>query len=63
MSLLASFGRWLNLKQYQFEVTFSVYMFTPLEKFVICTLGHFLASPPSLDRSLRELQLIVYVPV
>ena len=36
MPILASFGRWLNLKQYQFEVTFSVYMFTSLEKFVVC---------------------------
>ncbi|RYP29160.1 hypothetical protein DL767_006853 [Monosporascus sp. MG133] len=27
-------GRWLRLKQYQIEVTFGVYMFTPVEKFV-----------------------------
>lgn len=29
-------GRWLRLKQYQIEVTFGVYMFTPVEKFVFC---------------------------
>ncbi|KPM34675.1 hypothetical protein AK830_g11893 [Neonectria ditissima] len=33
MSLFGSFRRWLSLKQYQLEVTFSVYMFTPWEKF------------------------------
>ncbi|TGJ82276.1 hypothetical protein E0Z10_g6511 [Xylaria hypoxylon] len=31
------FGRWLSLKQYQIEVTFGVYMFTPTEKFIFCT--------------------------
>lgn len=35
-------GRWLRLKQYQIEVTFGVYMFTPVEKFIFCT---FLSSP------------------
>ncbi|KAI2641889.1 hypothetical protein GGS26DRAFT_27393 [Hypomontagnella submonticulosa] len=30
------FGRWLRLKQYQIEVTFGVYMFTPTEKFIFC---------------------------
>ncbi|OIW29541.1 hypothetical protein CONLIGDRAFT_669393 [Coniochaeta ligniaria NRRL 30616] len=32
MSLLERFSKWLQLKVYQVEVTFSVYMFTPLEK-------------------------------
>jgi hypothetical protein len=36
-SLFQRFGRWLSLKQYQIEVTFGVYMFTPTEKFVFCT--------------------------
>ncbi len=35
-SVLQRFGRWLALKQYQIEVTFGVYMFTPTEKFVFC---------------------------
>lgn len=32
-----SFTKWLQLKIYQVEVTFSVYIFTPLEKFIFCT--------------------------
>ncbi|KAJ9138753.1 hypothetical protein NKR19_g7730 [Coniochaeta hoffmannii] len=32
MSILERFSKWLQLKVYQFEVTFSVYMFTPAEK-------------------------------
>lgn len=39
MSPLESFTKWLKLKIYQLEVTFSVYIFTPLEKFVFC-MGH-----------------------
>ncbi|KAI2608424.1 uncharacterized protein GGS25DRAFT_275454 [Hypoxylon fragiforme] len=34
LSSLQRFGRWLRLKQYQIEVTFGVYMFTPTEKFL-----------------------------
>ncbi|KAI0840279.1 hypothetical protein F5Y06DRAFT_252958 [Hypoxylon sp. FL0890] len=34
LSALQRFGRWLRLKQYQIEVTFGVYMFTPTEKFL-----------------------------
>jgi hypothetical protein len=30
--------RWLKLKRYQYEVTFSLYMLTPMEKFVFSTL-------------------------
>jgi len=40
-SLFQRFGRWLSLKQYQIEVTFGVYMFTPTEKFIFCTLYTF----------------------
>lgn len=36
MSPLDSFTKWLKLKIYQLEVTFSVYIFTPLEKFIFC---------------------------
>lgn len=32
-----SLTKWLSLKIYQVEVTFSVYIFTPLEKFIFCT--------------------------
>lgn len=41
-----SLTKWLSLKIYQVEVTFSVYIFTPLEKFIFCT-SH-LARPHSL---------------
>jgi hypothetical protein len=30
--------RWLKLKRYQYEVTFSLYMLTPMEKFVFSEL-------------------------
>lgn len=40
MTLLASLVQWLQLKKYQLEVSFSVYIYTPLEKFIFC------ASPP-----------------
>lgn len=39
-----SLTKWLSLKIYQVEVTFSVYIFTPLEKFIFCT--SISASPP-----------------
>ncbi|KAL2118362.1 hypothetical protein VTJ04DRAFT_8022 [Mycothermus thermophilus] len=31
---LESFSKWVQLKIYQLEVTYSVYMFTPMEKFI-----------------------------
>jgi len=34
MSILASTFRWLQRKRYQYEVTFSLYMLTPTEKFI-----------------------------
>lgn len=42
-----SLTKWLSLKIYQVEVTFSVYIFTPLEKFIFCTshLAHLNHSP------------------
>lgn len=36
MALLAGCRRWLHRKQYQFETTFCVYIFTPWEKFAFC---------------------------
>ncbi|KAK5051879.1 hypothetical protein LTR84_002682 [Exophiala bonariae] len=34
VSYLASLVRWLQLKKYQYEVTFSLYMLTSTEKFI-----------------------------
>lgn len=39
MDAFLSVGRWLRLKQYQIEVTFGVYIFTPIEKFFFCESG------------------------
>lgn len=36
-SYLEAFSKWLKLKIYQLEVTMSVYIFTPIEKFIFCT--------------------------
>lgn len=36
-SYLERFSKWLQLKIYQFEMTFAVYIFTPVEKFIFCT--------------------------
>ncbi|KAJ4302246.1 hypothetical protein N0V88_002383 [Collariella sp. IMI 366227] len=33
-SKLESFSKWLQLKIYRIEVSFSVYMFTPMERFI-----------------------------
>ncbi len=55
-SYLESFSKWLQLKIYQFEVTLSVYIYTPIEKFVICT------SPPSVlsaENGTRALPLTI----
>ncbi len=37
-SQLESFSKWLQLKIYQLEVTYSVYIYTPIEKFIFCAL-------------------------
>ncbi|EEP78669.1 conserved hypothetical protein [Uncinocarpus reesii 1704] len=37
-SILTSFIRWLRLKNYQYEVTFALYMLTPMEKFIFNSL-------------------------
>lgn len=36
-SYLEAFSKWFKLKIYQLEVTMSVYIFTPIEKFIFCT--------------------------
>lgn len=43
---LSSLIRWLQLKKYQYEVTFSLYMLTSTEKFIFSTTP-FLQPPPS----------------
>ncbi|RKF62629.1 hypothetical protein GcC1_146006 [Golovinomyces cichoracearum] len=41
MSTAASLFRWLQRKRYQYEVTFSLYMLTPTEKFIFSKLQIF----------------------
>ncbi|KAL0943940.1 uncharacterized protein CTRU02_201827 [Colletotrichum truncatum] len=55
MSLLQSFSKWLHLKQYQLEVTYSVYIFTPLEKFIFYTVLFLLSS-------LTFIATVLYLP-
>ncbi|KXH39002.1 hypothetical protein CSAL01_03748 [Colletotrichum salicis] len=55
MSALQSFSKWLHLKQYQIEVTFSVYIFTPLEKFIFYTVLFLLSS-------LTIIATVLYLP-
>ncbi|OKL62686.1 hypothetical protein UA08_01402 [Talaromyces atroroseus] len=38
VSPITSFLRWLRLKNYQYEVTFALYMLTPTEKFIFNSL-------------------------
>lgn len=42
--------RWLQRKRYQYEVTFSLYMLTPTEKFIFstCSLTYYPDPPPPL---------------
>jgi Protein of unknown function (DUF3317). len=35
---VSSLFRWMRLKVYQYEVTFSLYMLTPIEKLIFSTL-------------------------
>ncbi|POR36438.1 Uncharacterized protein TPAR_03356, partial [Tolypocladium paradoxum] len=55
MSMLAGFRRWLQRKQYHFEVTLSVYMFTPWEKFAFYSILFLLFS-------LAFIAAILYLP-
>lgn len=43
-SVFTSFLRWLRLKNYQYEVTFALYMLTPTEKFIFSTFTSLLSS-------------------
>jgi hypothetical protein len=58
---LQRLGRWLRLKQYQIEVTFGVYMFTPVEKFVFCKWSSFSFPPPRLKTLYRQF-VGIYLP-
>lgn len=53
-----SLVKWLQKKNYQYEVTFSLYMLTPTEKFVFSTFVHPIHltpfSPPSPFPDLRR---------
>ncbi|KAL7625655.1 hypothetical protein AAE478_004875 [Parahypoxylon ruwenzoriense] len=55
LSSLQRFGRWLRLKQYQIEVTFGVYMFTPTEKFAFWSVVFLLCS-------LIVIAVVLYLP-
>lgn len=55
MSPLESFTKWLKLKIYQLEVTFSVYIFTPVEKFVFYSVVFLLFS-------LTFIATVLYLP-
>jgi hypothetical protein len=48
-------ARWLRLKQYQVEVTFAVYMFTPTEKFVFWSVVFLLFS-------MTTIAAVLYLP-
>ena len=48
----SSLLRWLQRKRYQYEVTFSLYMLTPTEKFIFSTPPSPLPIPPSSPQKL-----------
>ncbi|KAK7953975.1 hypothetical protein PG988_014669 [Apiospora saccharicola] len=55
MEMAQSVARWFRLKQYQIEVTFGVYIFTPIEKFVFWSVVFLLFS-------LTFIATILYLP-
>ncbi|KAI0514405.1 hypothetical protein F5B22DRAFT_239531 [Xylaria bambusicola] len=60
-SMPQRFGRWLSLKQYQIEVTFGVYMFTPTEKFIFWSIVFLLSAMGSIATILYLPQHIVFI--
>ncbi|KAL2126209.1 hypothetical protein VTI74DRAFT_1416 [Chaetomium olivicolor] len=54
-SKLESFSKWLQLKIYQLEVTCSVYIFTPIEKFIFYSVLFLLIS-------LTFIATVLYLP-
>jgi len=66
VSYMSSFVRWLQLKKYQYEVTFSLYMLTSTEKFIFsaCSLLssiNALWSPRKLIGPLTDLILFILI--
>ncbi|KAL8371701.1 hypothetical protein RB595_001486 [Gaeumannomyces hyphopodioides] len=55
MDALDRFGKWVQLKVYQVEVTYSVYMFTPAEKFIFWSIVF-------LVNALTIIATILYMP-
>lgn len=60
-SAIQRFGRWLRLKQYQVEVTFAVYMFTPTEKFVFWSVVFLLFSMTTIASALYLPQHLAFL--
>ncbi|KAI1284463.1 hypothetical protein F5Y07DRAFT_4474 [Xylaria sp. FL0933] len=60
-SVFQRFGRWISLKQYQIEVTFGVYMFTPTEKFIFWSLVFLLSAMGTIATILYLPQHILFV--
>ena len=56
MLYTSSLFRWLQRKRYQYEVTFSLYMLTPIEKFVFSKLTQLFALPLLVSSSLLILR-------
>ncbi|AEO56913.1 hypothetical protein MYCTH_2033959, partial [Thermothelomyces thermophilus ATCC 42464] len=52
---LESFSKWLQLKIYQLEVTMSVYIYTPIEKFIFYSVLFLLLS-------LTFIATVLYLP-
>ena len=61
-SVASPFLRWLQRKRYQYEVTFSLYMLTPTEKFVLSTSPPFSCPLPLLYFSPTLPRLLFPVP-
>ncbi|KAK4204271.1 hypothetical protein QBC40DRAFT_273126 [Triangularia verruculosa] len=55
MSPIDKLSKWLELKIYQLEVTMSVYMFTPMEKFIFYSILFLLTS-------LTLIATVLYLP-
>ncbi|KAK4670383.1 uncharacterized protein QC763_211220 [Podospora pseudopauciseta] len=55
MSPIDRLSKWLELKIYQLEVTMSVYMFTPMEKFIFYSILFLLTS-------LTLIATVLYLP-
>lgn len=60
-SPLQRLGRWCRLKQYQVEVTFAVYMFTPTEKFIFWSIVFLLFSMTTIASVLYLPQHILFL--